>query len=234
MTYPARSVSIKHLLCASMVAALLTALPCPSAHADDWYDLPSEFREEEYKSAQPSLARLLNSGQVDLFTISASPIVGFHLGVRLFSYTGDNVRCSLLDMGFHFDLLAGDEEGGPTMPFASHVGTTVALGARSGSAGQFGNWFMTGAWYGSGAQRFDEDSWSYDGLFIPIGWEFTQHLGRDDKMVWGYRAYAAVSPVGVFKHNTKGEEFASLASPDRNDWRATPKAFFGSDFFIGF
>ena len=232
-------------LCLSLLAALVGTLTCPAAWADDWFYYPPELKadadkekekEKEDEPEKPVAAVRLYPEHVDFMTISASLAIGGHAGLRMFTYTGDRIRFTLLDMGAHADVLAvvfDDKRG--LLP-TTHMGSSIAFGSRWGEQGRGGHWFTTGIWYGW--EKGGEEGTNYEGLFIPIGYEVTFRIGQDDTGVWGLRAFGAMSPIGWLRsysfHDGEGEEFATIGASDRDVSSQMPKVFFGTDVFVGF
>jgi len=238
----------------SLTVLLATTLASPAVRADDWFYYPPELkadlddwrktrketRVEEKVVREPKLrVKPEATGPTypkrrDFATFSISVLIGMHLGLRMFSRTYDNFRLTVFDMGLHLDALAGisDNHGADSV---SHIGSTFCIGKRSGERGQTGNWFMTGAWYGSGSVGPDNTDYTFAGLYIPLGWEFTHHFGKEDSTVWGFRAYGAISPLGKFNEKWSGDNGAVLGLFSGGEgWRSLPKVFFASDLFIGF
>jgi len=233
-------------LCLSLFAALLSTLTCPAAWADDWFYYPPELKgdaeeekerekEKEDEPEKPAAAVRLYPEHVDFMTISASLAIGGHAGLRMFTYTGDRIRFTLLDMGAHADLLAAafDDDRG-ALP-TTHMGSSIAFGARWGEQGRGGHWFTTGLWYGW--EEGSGEGTSYEGLFIPVGYEVTFRIGQGGTGVWGLRAFGAISPIGWLQHSyyyDEDEQLATIGSSDHEVRSQMPKVFFGTDVFVGF
>ena len=243
-------------LCLTLTVLLATTLASPGALADDWFYYPPELKAdlddwrktrkeppvEETEAHEPTVrvkpARIKRTFPVqrDFATFSISVLVGMHLGLRVFSRTYDNFRFTAFDMGIHMDAIAGSISDNHGADSVSHIGPTFCIGRRSGERGQSGNWFMTGAWYGSGSVGPDNSGYTFGGLYIPLGWEFTHHFGKEDSTVWGFRAYGAIRPLGKCEEDKwSGDDGAVLGLfSGGEDWRSLPKIFFASDLFIGF
>lgn len=123
--------------------------------------------------------------------LTAGLTMGPELGINLQigTWVGRHVKVTILESRLGWSPL-------PPMTMDWHVGPTIGFGGHHGARGQFSHWLITGAWLGGRHKHgLFQGASSLTGLFVPLGYEFRHRFRPAKPLVWGFRVFAAYSPL---------------------------------------